>query len=81
MNITRRRGTIALLTAALFGGPTMISQEQGKVVADSIVVSKSAHTLSLMSGKTVLKTYQVALGRGSANAKQVEGDNRTPEGK
>ena len=59
----------------------MISQEQAKVVADSIVVSKSAHTLSLMSGKTVLKTYQVALGRGSAKAKQVEGDNRTPEGK
>jgi murein L,D-transpeptidase YafK len=34
-----------------------------------------------MSGKTVLKTYRVALGRGSAGAKQVAGDNRTPEGK
>jgi len=81
MNITRRRGTIALLTASLFGGPTMISQAEAKVVADSIVVSKSAHTLSLMSGKTVLKTYHVARGRGSAKAKQVAGDNRTPEGK
>ena len=59
----------------------MISQAEAKVVADSIVVSKSAHTLSLMSGKTVLKTYHVALGRGSAKAKQVAGDNRTPEGK
>jgi murein L,D-transpeptidase YafK len=34
-----------------------------------------------MSGKTVLKTYHVALGRGSSGAKQVAGDNRTPEGK
>ncbi len=59
----------------------MISQAEAKVVADSIVVSKSAHTLSLMSGKTVLKTYHVARGRGSAKAKQVAGDNRTPEGK
>jgi len=51
-----------------------------KPVADSIVISKSAHTLSLMSGKSILKTYRVALGRGSAGAKQVDGDNRTPEG-
>lgn len=29
----------------------------------------------------MLKTYQVALGRGSAGAKQFAGDNRTPEGK
>jgi murein L,D-transpeptidase YafK len=28
-----------------------------------------------------LKTYQIALGRGSAGIKQVAGDNRTPEGK
>lgn len=34
-----------------------------------------------MSGKAVLKTYHVALGRGSSGAKQFEGDNRTPEGK
>jgi murein L,D-transpeptidase YafK len=81
MTITRRRSIIALLTASLFGGLTMISQTQTKVVADSIVVSKSGHTLSLMSGKTVLKTYHVALGRRSTKAKQVAGDNRTPEGK
>jgi murein L,D-transpeptidase YafK len=81
MNITRRRGTIALLTATLFGGRALISQAQTKAVADSIVISKSTHTLSLMSGKTVLKTYHVAFGRGSSGAKQFEGDNRTPEGK
>ena len=34
-----------------------------------------------MSGKTVLKTYHVSLGRGPAGAKQVVGDNKTPEGK
>jgi murein L,D-transpeptidase YafK len=34
-----------------------------------------------MSGNTVLKTYQVALGRGSSKPKQFAGDSRTPEGK
>jgi murein L,D-transpeptidase YafK len=81
MNISRRRGTILSLMAILFGGLTTTSHAQTKVVADSIVISKSVHTLSLMSGKTVLKTYHVALGRGSVGAKQVAGDNRTPEGK
>jgi murein L,D-transpeptidase YafK len=80
MNITRRRGAIALLTSVL-SGLTMAAHGQTKVVADAIVISKSAHTLSLMSGKTVLKTYHVALGRGSTGAKQIAGDNRTPEGK
>jgi len=80
MNITRRRGAIAFLTAALSGGLTIVCQAQTKIV-DSIIISKSTHTLSLMSGKTVLKTYHVALGRGPAGAKQFSGDNRTPEGK
>jgi murein L,D-transpeptidase YafK len=82
MNITRRRGAIALFLAAILctSQKTTVSA-QSKVAVDSIVISKSAHTLSLMSGKTVLKTYHIALGRGSAGAKQVAGDNRTPEGK
>jgi murein L,D-transpeptidase YafK len=79
MNITRRRGAIAFLAAILCSG--QISDLDAQSMADSIVISKSRHTLTLMSGKTVLKTYSVALGRGSAGAKQVEGDNRTPEGK
>jgi lipoprotein-anchoring transpeptidase ErfK/SrfK len=40
--------------------------------ADRIVIEKSAHTMKLMSGGHVLKTYKVA--------KQQEGDRETPEG-
>src|SRR5260370_4537874 len=81
MNITRRRGTTIFLASMIFANQKTTIAAQSKVTVDSIVISKSAHTLSLMSGKTVLKTYHVALGRGSAGAKQVAGDNRTPEGK
>ncbi len=81
MNITRRRRDIIFLAATLCVGQKTPISAQSKAVADSIVISKSAHTLSLKSGNTVLKTYQVALGRGSAGAKQFAGDNRTPEGK
>jgi len=80
MNVLRRN-KIFLLTAILCSGLIVTSHAQTKVVVDSIVVSKSEHTLFLMSGKNVLKTYQIALGRGSAGIKQVAGDNRTPEGK
>jgi murein L,D-transpeptidase YafK len=79
--MTRLRSVTLFLTAMLCGCGNAASHMQASAAVDSIVVSKSAHTLSLMSGKTVLKTYHVALGRGPAGAKQIEGDNRTPEGK
>lgn len=47
--------------------------------ADRIVIEKSAHTMELMSGSQVLKTYRVALGN-PKGAKQQEGDRETPEG-
>jgi murein L,D-transpeptidase YafK len=81
MNITRRQREVIFLTAILWAGQKFSLLAQSKTAPDSIVISKSTHTLSLMSGKTVLKTYRIALGRGSSGAKQVEGDNRTPEGK
>jgi murein L,D-transpeptidase YafK len=47
---------------------------------DRIVIVKSAHVMFLMRGSQVLKTYKVALGRGSRGAKERSGDHRTPEG-
>ena len=47
--------------------------------ADRVLVVKSAHSLTLFSHGTVLRTYKVALGR-SDGQKQQQGDNRTPEG-
>ena len=46
-----------------------------------IVVEKSeSHTLTLYASGQPLKVYTVALGRGSGDAKQREGDHETPEG-
>jgi murein L,D-transpeptidase YafK len=50
------------------------------VQADKIVIEKSKRTMTLLSGKKVLKTYKVALGRVPVGPKRVEGDHKTPEG-
>jgi murein L,D-transpeptidase YafK len=49
------------------------------LLADRVVVSKSAHTLTLLRGNQPLRVYHVALGRVSG-AKREAGDQRTPEG-
>ena len=47
--------------------------------AERIVIAKSAHTMTLVSGGQVLKTYKVALGD-PVGAKKQQGDRETPEG-
>lgn len=41
---------------------------------------KKEHTLLLLRGDQVLKTYKVALGGEPVGPKQQEGDHKTPEG-
>ena len=48
--------------------------------ADSILVVKHAHTLTLLRDGQPIKQYSVALGRGGLGPKQQAGDNRVPEG-
>lgn len=48
--------------------------------ADRVVVLKSDRRMILMNGDSVLKIYQVALGRYPKGHKQFRGDARTPEG-
>ena len=48
--------------------------------AEKILIIKSAHTMSLLNGDKVLKTYKVALGTAPAGPKRIEGDHKTPEG-
>src|SRR5215469_5762387 len=48
--------------------------------ADKIVVSKTNHTMTLMSKGEALRVYKVALGRGSNGPKEHQGDHKTPEG-
>jgi murein L,D-transpeptidase YafK len=48
--------------------------------ADSIVILKKEHTMELLAGGKVIRTYKVALGQGGLAPKEREGDARTPEG-
>src|SRR5690242_10372952 len=48
--------------------------------ADLVEVFKGKRRLELKRGRTLLKTYRVALGFAPAGPKQHEGDGRTPEG-
>ena len=54
----------------------------GKVApaVTEIRIDKSDHTLKLMAGKDVVKTYKVAIGSGGMGAKKYEGDMTTPTG-
>ncbi len=47
---------------------------------DRLVIYKGRHRLEAWAGKRLLKVYRVAIGRGGAGAKLMEGDNRTPVG-
>jgi len=50
------------------------------VIADSIVVEKGRHTMTLFSAGMAVRTYRVALGTQPKGDKVKKGDNRTPEG-
>ena len=47
---------------------------------DRILVEKARHVMTLMKGDQIVRTYQVALGRGGLEPKRREGDLRVPEG-
>lgn len=74
---------VILMIFALFipgcsGSSNRISIENAKV--DRVILKKSERMLILMKGKTVLKSYKVALGKNPVGPKKQEGDNKTPEG-
>ncbi|WP_437593689.1 L,D-transpeptidase family protein [Sorangium sp. So ce1000] len=45
-----------------------------------IRIDKSEHTLDLVAGGEIVRSYRVALGPGGAGPKRYEGDRRTPVG-
>lgn len=49
--------------------------------ADLVRIEKESHRLTLLARGRPLKTYRVALGHGGLQAKSMEGDGRTPEGR
>jgi murein L,D-transpeptidase YafK len=58
--------------------PELVSPESR---ADLIKVDKTARTLTLLRGGSVVKTYRVSLGSNPDGHKSQEGDGRTPEGR
>lgn len=66
-------------SAPITGGPPRFLSYDGPPVTQ-IVVNKSDRMMYLISGKTVLKSYDIDLGNAPVGAKQYEGDGKTPEG-
>lgn len=52
-----------------------------EVVADRVVVRKSARELDLYDGGELLRTYSISLGVDPIGPKTRKGDGRTPEGR
>lgn len=50
-------------------------------VADKILIRKGTHTLTLLQGEKVIKSYAVAIGPGGRGPKLREGDSVTPIGR
>ena len=46
-----------------------------------IIIHKKRRKLEVFDGKTLVKTYEIALGKTPVGDKEIEGDGRTPEGK
>ena len=80
---TRRSFTLsALALLAACGKPQQPSKFQrydGPPVTQ-ITVNKGARKLYLLSGSTVVRSYDISLGFAPVGHKQFEGDGRTPEG-
>jgi len=59
---------------------TPVVDIRSRLVADSIVVEKGRHTLTLYQAGFPVRMYQVALGKQPVGDKIQKGDGRTPEG-
>jgi murein L,D-transpeptidase YafK len=67
------------LSACLFWGKPEERPYRGAPVT-AIEVHKAERKMYLLSGKEVLKTYDIQLGGNPVGPKQYEGDGKTPEG-
>jgi len=74
-----KRFVFLFLTLTLNGAAVCQTISAG-IKADSVVVAKKEHTLTLIRQGKVLKTYQVALGGEPVGPKTRQGDHKTPEG-
>jgi murein L,D-transpeptidase YafK len=76
----RRKSSCAISCVAALLLLAASVQASAKQEADKILIVKSAHSMTLLSGGKMLKTYKVALGGVPVGPKHIEGDHKTPEG-
>ncbi len=74
--VRRLSRIILLLLASLAALPAPAAD----LKADRILVLKQKHTLMLLRGRTILRSYPISLGPNPRGPKHWEGDGRTPEG-
>lgn len=65
--------------AAPAAGSAKVATKSTAAVTE-IRIDKSDHTLKLVAGSDVVKTYKVAIGSGGMGPKKYEGDKTTPTG-
>ncbi|MDP2365926.1 MAG: L,D-transpeptidase family protein [Ignavibacteria bacterium] len=70
---------IAMLFAIDQYIPALLAEKLPK--ADKVLVKKAERKLYLMKNNSVLKSYDIGLGKNPVGHKQREGDSKTPEGK
>ncbi len=71
---------LVLMATAASAAPKTATSASGALKVDRVLVLKSKHKLLLLSGTRVVKSYDIALGRGGLAPKHRRGDRRTPEG-
>ncbi|MFN3276260.1 MAG: murein L,D-transpeptidase family protein [Paracoccus sp. (in: a-proteobacteria)] len=80
---TRRTFTISMLAVLAACGspqqPSKFQQYNGPPVTQ-VSVNKGQRRMHLLSGKTVVRSYDISLGFQPVGHKQFEGDGKTPEG-
>jgi len=59
--------------------PALLAEKLPKV--DKVLVNKSERKLYLLDNNTIIKSYDIGLGKKPVGAKKKEGDSKTPEGK
>jgi murein L,D-transpeptidase YafK len=70
-----------LILGVLALWPISVQGARPEVKADKVIVEKAKRVLTLMKEGTILKTYNVSLGREPVGPKTEQGDGKTPEGK
>ena len=75
------RGMVRWVLGACLAGLLVLPVRAVEPLAvDRVVVEKAQRRMDLMSGETVVRSYEIALGSAPEGDKQQEGDGKTPEG-